>query len=165
MKELIEVAVAGTTELIRKNGFVLEQHVQPDLPKVMGDLSALSQCLQNLVTNALKYGEEGRWISISARAEESKDPRGREVRISVQDRGKGIDRSELPRIFEPFYRSPAAVAGQVHGTGLGLPIASIAEAMGGRLSVKSEVGVGSVSTVHLPVEETRDKSQTVRETR
>ncbi len=69
-------------------------------------------------------------------------------------------------IFEPFYRSPAAVAGQVHGTGLGLPIAkSIAEAMGGRLSVKSEVGVGSVFTVHLPVEETRDKSQTVRETR
>ncbi len=97
VKEVIEVAVAGTTELIHKNGFVLEQHVQPDLPKVMGDLPALSQCLQNLVTNALKYGEEGRWISISAHAEESKDPRVREVRISVQDRGKGIDRSELPR--------------------------------------------------------------------
>ncbi len=166
VKEVIEVAVAGTTELIHKNGFALEQHVQPDLPNVMGDLPALSQCLQNLVTNALKYGEEGRWISISAHAEESKDTRGREVRISVQDRGKGIDRSELPLIFEPFYRSPAAVAGQVHGTGLGLPIAkSIAEAMGGRLSVKSEVGVGSVFTVHLPVGDTRDESQTVREKR
>ena len=166
VKEVIEVAVAGTTELIHKNGFALEQHVQPDLPNVMGDLPALSQCLQNLVTNALKYGEEGRWISISAHAEESKDSRGREVRISVQDRGKGIDRSELPRIFEPFYRSPAAVAGQVHGTGLGLPIAkSIAEAMGGRLSVKSEFGVGSVFTVHLPVGNTRDESQTVREAR
>lgn len=155
---VIEAAVSGTADLIQKAGFTLEQHVQPNLPPVLGDSSALSQCLQNLVTNALKYGDKGRWISINARASDSKDRYHKEVRISVQDRGNGIDRSALPHIFEPFYRSPAVVAGQIHGTGLGLTIAkSLAEAIGGRLSVTSEVGVGSVFTLHLPLAD--DSSQ------
>jgi len=152
VSEVIESAMTGTTELVHKAGFTLEQHIAPSLPRVLGDSTALSQCLQNLITNALKYGDQGRWISICASCEDSKDHHRREVRISVLDRGKGIDRSELPHIFEPFYRSPAVVADQIHGTGLGLPIAkSLAEAMGGRLSVTSEVGVGSVFTLHLPV--------------
>lgn len=150
--EVIEAAVTGTMELVRKAGFTMEQHIAPSLPRVLGDSTALSQCLQNLITNALKYGDQGRWISICASCEDSKDHHHREVRISVLDRGKGIDRSELPHIFEAFYRSPAVVADQIHGTGLGLPIAkSLAEAMGGRLSVTSEVSVGSVFTLHLPV--------------
>jgi signal transduction histidine kinase len=150
VSSVVDAAVTGTAELIRKAGFTLEQHVSPDLPKILGDLSALSQCLQNLITNALKYGDHGRWIAIRASAEGGRDHL--EIRINVQDRGKGIERSELHHIFEPFYRSPAAVAGQIHGTGLGLPIAkSLAEAMGGRISVTSEVGVGSTFTLHLPV--------------
>ncbi len=161
VSDVVESAVSGTAELIRKAGFTLEQHVDPGLPRVLGDLSALSQCLQNLITNALKYAGQGRWISIRAAADGSRDPR--EVRISVQDRGKGIDRSELHRIFEPFYRSPAAVDGQIHGTGLGLPIAKrLAEAMGGRLSVTSELGIGSTFTLHLPAAEMVDESEDVR---
>ncbi|HTT19623.1 MAG TPA: ATP-binding protein [Candidatus Sulfotelmatobacter sp.] len=156
VSQIVEAAVMGTTELIRKAGFTLEQHVSPNLPKIMGDLSALSQCLQNLITNALKYGDQGRWIAIRASEEGSKDHR--EIRISVQDRGKGIDRAELHHIFEPFYRAKAAVAGQIHGTGLGLPIAkSLAEAMGGRISVTSEVGVGSTFTLHLPIMQERSE--------
>jgi signal transduction histidine kinase len=78
-------------------------------------------------------------------------PYGEEVRISVEDHGIGIDASELQQIFEPFYRSPVVKAAQIHGTGLGLPLAkSIAEAMGGRISVVSKVGVGSRFTLHLP---------------
>jgi signal transduction histidine kinase len=152
--EIIESAISSTAELIQRAGFVLEQHITPALPLVMGDPSALSQCLQNLLINALKYGDRGRWISIRASLAEGRDHRHREIRISVQDRGTGIDRADLPHIFEPFYRCPAAVASQIHGTGLGLPIAkSLAEAMGGRLSVATEVGVGSVFTLHLPVRE------------
>jgi signal transduction histidine kinase len=152
VSEILESAISGTAELIRKAGFTLEQHMEPDLPHVMGDLRALSQCLQNLITNALKYGEQGRWIQIRASLEGTKDHR--EIHIGVQDRGKGIDRAELHHIFEPFYRAEAAVSEQIHGTGLGLPIAkSLAEAMGGRLSVTSEVGAGSTFTVHLPVAE------------
>jgi len=149
VQDVVEAAVTGTNELVRKAGFTLEQHVAPGLPKVSGDLLALSQCLQNLITNALKYADQGRWIAIRASEEGPRDHR--EIRIGVQDRGRGIDRAELQKIFEPFYRSREAVAGQIHGTGLGLPIAkSLAEAMGGRLSVTSEIGVGSTFTLHLP---------------
>jgi signal transduction histidine kinase len=152
VQDVVDAAVTGTAELIRKAEFTLDLQVDPALPRVLGDLTALSQCLQNLITNALKYGDQSRWIGIRASEEGSKDHR--EVRISVQDRGKGIDRTELHHIFEPFYRTPAAVAGQKHGTGLGLPIAkSLAEAMGGRLSVTSEVGAGSTFTLHLPIVE------------
>src|SRR5579864_7766458 len=154
VSEIIDSALSGTSELVRKAGFVLEQHITPSLPTVLGDATALSQCLQNLITNALKYGEKARWIAIDAICEETKDRRNREVRISVYDRGKGIDRSELPRIFEPFYRSPSVVAEQIHGAGLGLPIAkSLAEAMGGRLSVASEIGVGIKFRLAPPLDE------------
>jgi len=72
----------------------------------------------------------------------------------VEDHGIGINRSELGRIFEPFYRSPAVRAEQIHGTGLGLSLSkSIAEAMGGRLTTTSELGVGSTFTLHLPIAE------------
>jgi signal transduction histidine kinase len=151
VSEVIDSAVMGTAVLVRKAGFSMEQNVAPSLPRVLGDSAALSQCLQNLITNALKYGEKGRWIAIHASCEESKDHRQKEVRIDVHDHGEGIDRGEMQRIFEPFYRSPAVVSKQIHGTGLGLPIAkSLAEAMGGRLSVMSEVGVGTVFTLRIP---------------
>jgi signal transduction histidine kinase len=155
VSEVVDSALIGTQELIRNAGFTMEQHIEPGLPPIRGDLSALSQCLQNLITNALKYGQRGRSISIRASREGTNDRQ--EVRISVQDHGNGIDRADLHRIFEPFFRSAAATAGQIHGTGLGLPIAkSLAEAMGGKLTVTSEVGVGSTFTLHLPVEKIGD---------
>jgi signal transduction histidine kinase len=137
--------------LVEGAGFNVEQQVQADLPYVMGDLSALSQCLQNLISNAVKYSGRNRWIGISASVHEAKNHH-KEVRISVQDHGSGISSSELPHIFEPFYRSPNVVDAQIHGTGLGLAVAKrIAEAMGGKLSVTSKVDVGSTFTLHLPV--------------
>jgi signal transduction histidine kinase len=77
---------------------------------------------------------------------------GQEIQISVVDRGIGISPADLPHIFEPFYRSPSVAAAQVHGTGLGLPLAqSIARAMKGRITVESLPGRGSTFTLHLPV--------------
>src|SRR5882672_563008 len=149
VSEIVISAVENTAELVREAGFVVEQHVEPDLPCVMGDLPALSRCVQNLMGNAIKYGAQARWVGI--RAFREKSGHHGEVRISVQDRGIGIDKADLPHIFEPFYRSSAVRAAQIHGTGLGLPLArSIAEAMGGRLTVESKLGGGSVFTLHLP---------------
>ena len=146
--------IENTAELARSSGFVIEQRVDPDLPYVRGDLSALSQCLQNLIVNAVKYSGESRWIGVRATVDQAHGRNRKEVRISVQDRGIGIAAPELSQIFEPFYRSPAVSAAQIHGTGLGLPLAkNIAEAMGGTLSVESELGAGSVFTLHLPVTE------------
>jgi signal transduction histidine kinase len=73
------------------------------------------------------------------------------VTIAVEDHGLGIAKSELHRIFDPFYRSPAVTAAQIHGTGLGLSLAKkIAEGMCGHVTVESEPGKGSTFTLHLP---------------
>jgi signal transduction histidine kinase len=148
--DIVEAALSSTAGLIQTGGFRVDRNVESNLPQILGDPSALSQCLQNLITNALKYGSEQRWIGIKARLTEN-GLSGKEVQISVSDRGIGIDAQELPHIFEPFYRSSSVTAAQIHGTGLGLPLAkSIVEAMKGQLSVKSAPGRGSTFTLHLP---------------
>jgi signal transduction histidine kinase len=147
---IISSALESTSAAVGEAGFIVEQQIAPLLPRVLADPTALSQCLQNLIANAVKYGGEERWIRICAREGEGPD-RTPEVIVSVEDKGIGIDEQDLPRIFEPFYRSPAVASSQIHGTGLGLSVAkSIADAIGGRLSVVSRLGVGSTFTLHLP---------------
>jgi signal transduction histidine kinase len=151
--EILDAALTGTAELIRTAGFHVEQQIESHLPQIVGDLPALSQCVQNLITNALKYGSEQKWIGIQARLAEH-GMTGKEVQISVSDRGIGIASDELRHIFEPFYRSPSVTAAQIHGTGLGLPLAkSIVEAMHGQITVRSTPGRGSTFTLHLPAVE------------
>jgi signal transduction histidine kinase len=148
--DVVETALKDTAGVIEASGVTVEQEIAPNLPPVLGDLRALSHCLQNLITNAVKYGGEARWMRIRARICDE-DGRFEEVRISVEDKGLGIGSGELRRIFEPFYRSRAATAAQIHGTGLGLSLArDIAEAMGGRLGVVSETGKGSCFSIYLP---------------
>jgi signal transduction histidine kinase len=118
----------------------------------MADASGISKCLQNLISNAVKYGGDRRRIVLRAFGAALERGSGREVRISIEDWGIGIDSSELALIFDPFYRSPRVNAAQIHGTGLGLSLASrIAESMGGRLSVVSELSAGSTFTLHLQI--------------
>lgn len=151
VSELVDSALAASSELIQSSGFTVERDVPVEVPPVTGDPAALSQCLENLITNALKYGCSQRWLGICARVSASEGPAGREAEISVSDRGMGIDAADLPHIFDPFFRSHAAAAAQIHGTGLGLSLAkSIAEAMNGRVTVVSTPGRGSTFTVHLP---------------
>jgi signal transduction histidine kinase len=73
------------------------------------------------------------------------------VRISITDKGIGIDTTEHARIFEPFYRTPEAIAAQIQGAGLGLSLVQrIVESHGGRITVRSARASGSTFTVHLP---------------
>ena len=155
------VSVAGLIGTVRKNslplfqesGFSVDFQIQDPLPPVWGDQQALCRCLQNLIGNAVKYSGKSRWVGVCADLHES--GRGaQEVRITVSDQGVGISAEELQHIFDPFYRSPRVLAAQIHGTGLGLSVAKhIAEAMGGSVSVTSEVDVGSVFTLHLRIAE------------
>jgi signal transduction histidine kinase len=147
--EMIDSAAADLAHLTEASGFTVEKDVAPDLPAVMADPKALGRCLQNLMTNALKYAEDGRWMAI--RASLGTGPEAGEVLITVQDRGQGIEPEEISHIFEPFYRGNAARASQTHGTGLGLSLAKeAAEAMGGKLTVSSRLGEGSAFTLHFP---------------
>jgi two-component system OmpR family sensor kinase len=88
---------------------------------------------------------------VGIRAEHASERRHAEVRITVSDHGPGIPPSELPHIFDPFYRGADAVARQVHGNGLGLSLVRrIVVAHGGRVSVSTRAGVGSSFTITLP---------------
>lgn len=147
--EIIESTLAKVQPTIDAAGFTVEKQIESDLPPVRVDEAALSQCLENLISNALKYGGEKRWMGIRATSIPAK--RGREVQLTVEDRGLGIGPADLPHIFEPFYRGAAATAAQIHGSGLGLSLAQEdIVAMGGKISVKSTPGTGSAFTVHLP---------------
>jgi len=161
VSRIFESVMSASAGLIQGTDFVINEHIDEGLPPVMGDLSGISQCLQNLIGNAVKYCGNHRSVALRARAAPATSGSGQEVQISVADRGIGIDPSELARVFDPFYRSPRVNAMQIHGTGLGLSLARrIAESMGGRLSVVSELSVGSTFTLHLQIAKGED-SQTV----
>ena len=150
VSDIIGATLEKSAGVLQEAQFHVEQDIEPDLPLVMGDLFAISQCLQNLIVNAVKYSGTNRWIGI--RGKLAGDNGKKEIQISVADHGIGIKASELERIFQPFYRSPSVLGGQIHGTGLGLSLAaSIAEEMNGRLTVTSTLGEGSTFTLHLPV--------------
>ncbi len=151
--QIVDSACANTACIVEEAGVKLDCYVDPTLPQVKGDQTALSHCLQNLITNAVKYGGEQRWVGIRASLGRN-EPGGEEIQIRVEDRGIGIAARDLPHIFEPFYRSPGVVASQIRGTGLGLALArTIANAMGGRLTVTSQPGQGSIFILHLPIAE------------
>lgn len=147
--DVIDAALANTEGLVRAEGFTVERDVDPDLPVVTADAFALAQCLENLITNAVKYGQPSRWIGVQARA--VVDTRGATaVHLSVSDRGMGIPPADLPRVFEPFYRGAAVRAAQIHGTGLGLALTrQLIEAMGGSIDATSVAGRGSTFTLRL----------------
>ncbi|MGH9654327.1 MAG: sensor histidine kinase [Bryobacteraceae bacterium] len=148
---VIDTAVANVRSEIQSQNVMVEKDIEKDLPRVVGDPSALTECIQNLVSNAIRYGGEARWLRIRALRQHAR--RKEQVVISVEDRGIGIPARDLPHVFEPFYRGVNATEAQIHGTGLGLALAQkIARAMRGRLTVKSTMGKGSQFTLSLPVE-------------
>jgi Signal transduction histidine kinase len=147
--DVIDDVLESMSTFIAASGFTVERKLDAGIPPVNADFGVLSQCLQNLISNSIKYGGENKWIGIRATV----NNRGTipEISVRVEDRGIGIDPGELKHIFEPFYRSPKVMESPVPGTGLGLSLArSFAEAMGGWLTVESEPGKGSAFTIHLP---------------
>ena len=123
----------------------------PDhLPAVKADPRQSSKCLENLISNAIKYAGKTHWLGV--RAEAVNGNQSAEVQVSVEDKGKGISAEDLPHIFEPFYRVQEVRDGQIRGVGLGLHLVKrMMEGMGGRVSVASEVGRGTRFVLHFPV--------------
>jgi signal transduction histidine kinase len=150
-------ALAASHPAIADAGATVETDVPAGIPPVLADATALRSCVANLIANAIKYGGSNRWVGISATTGLSG---GRpEVQLAVADRGLGIPASDLPHIFEPFYRGSEAQSRQIHGNGLGLSIVKgIVEAHGGRVSVQSAAGSGSTFVLHLPVYEASQPS-------
>lgn len=155
---LLESVATSHATRFASEGVEAAVSVDQGLPPVLADEGALRRALDNLVTNALKYGAEGRRIELAA----TRGGRGGdEVQISVTDRGRGIDPVDLPHVFEPFYRGRDVLDRQIHGNGLGLSLVKrIADAHGGRVSVRSSPGEGATFTLHLPSAKTSPGERT-----
>jgi two-component system phosphate regulon sensor histidine kinase PhoR len=126
----------------------LEAVIEPGLPQIKADRDRIRQVLINLLDNAVKFTAEEGKISLEVRL----SAEGTGVEMHVKDRGIGIPSSDLPRIFERFYRVDKARSREQGGTGLGLAIVKhIVEAHRGHVSVKSTLGQGSDFCVTLPL--------------
>jgi len=121
----------------------IEKFLTPDLPPVYASPSELQQVLLNLVNNAVDaIGTKGGTVTVITDLDEEET-----VVLRVSDTGDGIPEANLERIFDPFFTTKPV--GQ--GTGLGLSICyGIVDKLGGRISVESEVGVGTIFSVYLP---------------
>ena len=159
-EDLIHESLEGCRIQIEKAGINVEISIADHLPNVVGDVTALKSALQNLISNAVKYGGADRWMRVSATLEPGIGTK-QQVIFSVEDHGIGIEAADREHIFEPFYRGREAVTQQIQGSGLGLNLVQrIAEAHGGTVTVTSEPGKGSIFTLALPAVHDRPASET-----
>jgi signal transduction histidine kinase len=141
--DLVEDALQKFRPVLANLEFDLAIAVPPSLPQICVDRPAMIQALDNIVDNAIKYSTTEKHLAVTGTAT------AKNVTLSVRDRGTGIARKDLSRIFERFYRGGNVT---VSGSGLGLPIAKrIVESHGGRIEVYSTVGSGTEVLVTLPI--------------
>jgi signal transduction histidine kinase len=160
--EVIASVVKSELRAAEKRNHELRVESKDDVPPACGDPKELRRVLSNVVENAIKYTPDGGRIILSAGKEDS------HVAINITDNGRGIPAEDLPILFDKFHRGrparhSAAMAdgttnaefledADVSGVGLGLYLAkNVMERMGGRITVKTEVGLGSTFTLHLPL--------------
>jgi signal transduction histidine kinase len=137
--EVLEEAADKLRPHAERQGFALRVAAEPGLPPVRFDRDALLQVLFNLVDNAMKYARPASpaEVVLEARAE------GERVLVGVRDFGPGVDRKDLTRIFEPFYRVEAELTRSAKGTGIGLALVKeLGQAMGAAVSGANADGGG-----------------------
>jgi two-component system phosphate regulon sensor histidine kinase PhoR len=143
----LERAARDWNKRMQNRDLKIQVSVDENLPLLLADEFRLEQVMHNLLENAVSYSAEGKTISIVAKSEE-----GRAI-LSVADQGIGIPPTDLPRIFERFYRADRARSRERGGTGLGLSIVKhIAQLHGGDVRAESELGKGTRVSVLLPWE-------------
>jgi two-component system, OmpR family, phosphate regulon sensor histidine kinase PhoR len=147
--DLLSRVTNGLDQRAANRGMIIRTVVPPDLPPALGDADELAQVFQNLVDNAIKYARSGTDITVEV-APSSKRPAA--LAIAIRDQGDGIPREHLARLTERFYRVDTARSRELGGTGLGLAIVKhIVNHHRGLLEIDSELGRGSVFTIHLPM--------------
>ncbi len=146
LKDVIETVGRTCLRAARKKNIHLECNVNDDL-STRFNRTMLEQALVNLVDNAIKYSEPDSKVELEAKQ------RGKEIVIAVRDRGCGIPKEHLHRIFERFYRVDKGRSRKEGGTGLGLSIVKhIVKSHRGRISVESSPGRGSTFSIYLPAD-------------
>lgn len=144
--ELVRTSVTAALPRAAESGIQLRADA-PDRLEAHIDAARISQVLDNLVSNAIKYSPDGGDVVVSLRAEDG------HMVCSVSDTGMGMSQQDQEEVFAKFFRSAAVRNSTIPGVGLGLSISkAIVEAHGGRVSLASEVGKGTTFTFAVPVQ-------------
>ena len=152
LRECVDTTLGLFTEQAQREGKHLDVTVDIEHDRVYGDAKRMSQILNNLVSNALKYSLEGASVSVSLR-ETAHTERTAKYQLDVTDTGIGMSDEFLQQVFEPFARETMFAPTGVTGTGLGMPIVkSLVQQMSGEISVRSKLGQGSTFTVVVPLQ-------------
>ncbi len=159
LRAAIDRVTGSVKPMLERKALTLAVGLSPDVGTMVSDRRRVEQILLNLVTNAVKFTDEGQvtiTVTLDARShgdEDTADVPGRVVRIAVADTGVGIAPDDLPALFTPFYQIDTGLTRQHEGTGLGLAICRrLTELLGGTIGVASQPGQGSTFTVSLPLE-------------
>ncbi|PZV15951.1 MAG: transcriptional regulator [Pseudanabaena sp.] len=145
INEVIDRAFSATSALFEQKGLLPVREIEADLPDVFGDKDRLIQVVINLISNAVKFTDQG---SITCRVRQD----NQFILVSVVDQGVGISESDQPKVFEKFKQVGDTLTDKPQGTGLGLPISKeIIAHHGGKIWVESEVGKGSTFSFTLPI--------------
>jgi len=139
----------------QQKNILLKLEIQPNLPDIMIDSDRITQVISNLIANALRYTPEGGLITVQASVLNEDNS----IQVSVTDTGPGIDRENLPYVFDRFYRADKSRTRASGGSGLGLAIVKqLVEAHGGKVFAKSPVfpndnqrGYGTSVIFTLPI--------------
>jgi len=144
--DLVDGLVESIKPLASEKGINLKTNIESDLPNLTTDEFLVHRILQNIVSNAVKFTEEGE-VLVSMKANNDK------VFISIKDTGIGISKEMLIHIFEEFRQADGTTSRKYEGTGLGLAIAKrSANLLNGDITVESKLNKGSTFTVELPIE-------------
>lgn len=143
--DIVERGIAATSALFIQKNLELIRDFAVGIPKTLGDQDRLIQVVINLLSNSIKFTDQG---SITCRITYTQE----EVMVSVIDTGMGISKADQPKVFEKFKQVGDTLTDKPKGTGLGLPICKeIIEHHGGRIWVEGQIGVGSTFSFTLPV--------------
>ena len=131
---------------LKMKGFILESKFEEFNDQICGDADAITEAVENIVSNAIRFSNEKKEIIVSTFSNEGF------ACVSVKDYGIGIDQSDINKIFDPFFRSENARSKKIEGTGLGLPIVKhIVEEHKGKILIDSLPGQGSLFTICFPI--------------
>jgi len=161
MAKLVQGIVASMSSVAKDKGISLELVIESDLPDVLIDEKRITQVLNNLLSNALKFTPEGGEITVGV----ADNPLALEfILVSVRDTGRGIKPDKLPHIFDRLYQVTSSDWMTHQGLGLGLYICrELVRLHGGEISVQSEPGKGSTFSFSLPKHIRQETSNTTVE--
>jgi len=145
LSDVAREAIEVMQSLAEKNKVVLTLDTPVNLPPINGSKTALEEILNNLISNAIKYNNEGGWAKVTLYENDQ------EVCAEISDNGLGIEEEHLSRIFDEFYRVDGRRNAPIKGSGLGLSIAKkMVDAHGGTFDVESTFGEGTTFRISFP---------------